>query len=124
MKPRVVFDSQKKGIGLRIFLPELGFANANGHEFMFKVPKDSMTPYSWHHFCFNSDGQSYQVIVDGKQWYQGDHTSKGMSMSSSNIFLTIKFTGQIYQYFLSFPLGFKYQLFFPILILIVLLYSI
>ena len=91
LKPRVVFDSQKKGIGLRIFLPELGFANANGHEFMFKVAKDSITPYSWHHFCFNSDGQSYQVIVDGKQWYQGDHTTKGLSMSLSN-----NFTNQIY----------------------------
>ena len=100
LKPRVIFDSQKKGIGLRIFLPELGFANANGHEFMFKVAKDSIKPYSWHHFCFNSDGKTYQVIVDGKQSYQGDHTTKGMFMPLSNIFSTIKVNGQIYLYFL------------------------
>ena len=91
----MIFDSQKKGIGLRIFLPELGFANANGHEFMFKVAKDSIKPYSWHHFCFNSDGKSYQVIVDGKQSYQGDHKTKGISMSLSNIFLAIKFNGKM-----------------------------
>ena len=92
LKPRVVFDSQKKGIGLRIFLPELGFANANGHEFMFKVPKDSMTPYSWHHFCFNSDGQSYQVIVDGKQWYQGNHTTNGQIISEGSVLNFSKIT--------------------------------
>ena len=71
----VVLNSKNKQLGLWFFFPEFGLGTISENEFMFTVPKDSVKPYTWLHFCFNSDGKEYEVVVQGKQWYKGNHTN-------------------------------------------------
>ena len=40
-----------------------GFVTLNGQDLIFKVPNaNSAHPHAWHHFCFSSDENTYQVL--------------------------------------------------------------
>ena len=79
-EPSYVFNTKLNQIGIWFFFPEIGHVFNNGIDTMFRIPKDSLQPYTWIHFCFNSDGEKYEVIVQGKKWYRGNHTNKKQGM--------------------------------------------
>ena len=63
-----------------------GFVILKGIMLIFKIPM-KLAPYKWYHFCFNSNGESYHVIVNGILWYSGYHTTKvfaNMTIGKSN----------------------------------------
>ena len=49
-----------------------GFVYLKDENLIFKIPKNSVQPHAWHHFCFSSDGQKYQIITEGNIWYQSN----------------------------------------------------
>ena len=43
-------------------------------------------PHSWSHFCFASNGKSYNVVVDGRIWYEGTHRIKSDEIVTTKFF--------------------------------------
>ena len=63
-----------------------GFVILKGIMLIFKIPI-KLAPNKWYHFCFNSNGENYHVIVNGILWYSGYHTTKvfaNMTIGKSN----------------------------------------
>ena len=44
----------------------LGFVTLNEDSLVFKIPKNAIKPYSWYHFCFTADENTYQISVEGE----------------------------------------------------------
>ena len=61
LMPTYIFNSRNNALGLWFFLPEYGHVFVNKEEFLFKIPKDFLQPFSWHNFCFNSIGDENQL---------------------------------------------------------------
>ena len=75
IRNRVIFSGN--GNKLRLTLLNVhgyGWFVKSGKRFIFKIPKNHLEPYKWHHLCLKSDRQSYSVYADGEQWYQQNHS--------------------------------------------------
>ena len=57
------------------FSISLGIVVINRVSLVFKIPKDNaVKPFHWHHICVSSREDSYTIVLDGQQWYHGEHT--------------------------------------------------
>ena len=57
-----------------------------------------MIPYSWSHFCFASNGELYNVVVDGRLWYEGIHTIQSDEMITTNLFFLGTYDENYFRY--------------------------
>ena len=52
-----------------------GIVLVNSVALNFEIPKDNdVKPFHWHHICASLSRDSYTVVLDGQQWYHGNHT--------------------------------------------------
>ena len=52
-----------------------GITILNNHVLRFEIPKQhGIKPFRWHHICFRSDQETFEVAIDGKQWSQNNHS--------------------------------------------------
>ena len=74
---RVIFSS--KGDRFRLSLQiedDLGWIKWDEGFVPFKIIKNQLQPYIWHHLCFALDKKYFVVIVDGQQWYESSFENK------------------------------------------------
>ena len=86
--PRYIFTSKNSELALRFRLSVgQGYVTLNGKNLIFEIPKDTMHPHSWHHLCFSSGNETYQIVVEGKEWFQGKFKSNFPWKVSTNQFM-------------------------------------
>ena len=76
VKNQVIFSSKGENLGL--FLrpkDDHGWIRWNKVFVPFKMIKDKLHSYKWHHLCYTLDKKSYEVIVDGQQWYKSSYAN-------------------------------------------------
>ena len=88
-----IFSGENESIALRFDTPlsnddfGVGFVTINGIHLIFKT-LTKLLPYEWHHICFNSNGETYQVMANGVLWYEENYTTKvHTNMTTKSIFL-------------------------------------
>ena len=82
-----IFSSSKLTTLLR-FEMGTGRVILNEDNYLFNIPQDhGISPYSWHHLCWKSDGKMQEVVVDGQNWYNGTIKPKSYKKSTINQFL-------------------------------------
>ena len=66
-KDRILFSSSPTQLSVSLIFQRLiGFVFLNKDSLIFKIPKKTIKPYSWYHFCFTADENTYQVSVEGE----------------------------------------------------------
>ena len=71
-----MFSSKNDTFGLTLRFPTgLGKVHLNRNGIFFKIPKDNgIVPFHWNHICVSINKDTHQVVVNGHQWPNGNHT--------------------------------------------------
>ena len=76
------YDNDYESFGLYLEIEtHRGFIFLDDKPRIFKMP-ENLQPYMWHHFCINSNKKSYNVVIDGQQWYQANFSNDAPKMIS------------------------------------------
>ena len=68
-KESVLFSSSPTNLSVVLRVNRLiGFVRLNQNILIFKIPKKTVKSYSWYHFCFTADENTYQISVEGENW--------------------------------------------------------
>ena len=74
---RVIFISKNANFGLSLETKyDVGWIKWDKVFVPFKIIRNLLQPYIWHHLCFALDKKSFAVIVDGQQWYESSFENK------------------------------------------------
>ena len=66
-KDRFLFSSFPTQLGVLLVVKRsIGFVRLNKNNLVFKIPKETIKPYSWYHFCFSANESTYQISVEGE----------------------------------------------------------
>ena len=86
METNYIFSSTDEQLALILrFSVSQGLVLINRVALFFEIPKDNaVLPFRWHHICFTSNEDYYDIVLDGQQWYHANHT-KGSFEKKKNV---------------------------------------
>ena len=76
LETNYIFSSTDEQLALILrFSVSQGLVLINSMALFFEIPKDNaVLPFRWHHICFTSNEDYYDIVLDGQQWYHANHT--------------------------------------------------
>ena len=79
-----IFSNMNDKLALILrFSVNLGLVLINSVPLFFEIPKDNgVLPFHWHHICISSSEDSYNVVLDGHQWYHANHEQKSFEKTT------------------------------------------
>ena len=79
-----VFSEEDNKLGLTLrFSLNLGIIFLDKDHIIFKIPKDNtIKPFHWHHICVSSNENAFEVVAEGKLWYNRNHTMKPLNITN------------------------------------------